>query len=47
MEVKLVKVGISVVSRLIFELKKYKLNYLFKYLKSIAESCRIIITEPT
>ena len=35
------------VSKLIFELKKYKLNYLFKYLKSVVESGSIVITEPT
>ena len=32
---------------MIFELKKYKLNYLFKYSKSMAEFGSIIITEPT
>ena len=31
------------VSRLIFELRKYKLNYLFKYSKSMVESSSIII----
>ena len=36
----------GLVSRSIFKLRKYKLNYLFKYLKSMAESGSIIITEP-
>ena len=31
---------------MIFELKKCKLNYLFKYSKSVAEFGSIIITEP-
>jgi hypothetical protein len=31
------------VSRLIFELRKYKLNYLFKYSKSMVESSSIVI----
>ena len=35
------------VSKLIFELRKYKLNYLFKYFKSMAESSSIVIKEPT
>ena len=35
------------VSRSIFEVREYKLNYLFKYLKSMAESGSIVITEPT
>ena len=38
---------LRLVSKLIFELKKYKLNYLFKYSKSMAESVSIIIMEPT
>jgi hypothetical protein len=35
------------VSKLIFELRKYKLNYLFKYSKSVVESGSIVIMEPT
>ena len=35
------------VSKLIFELRKYKLNYLFKYSKSVVESSSIVITEHT
>ena len=35
------------VSKLIFELRKYKLNYLFKYSKFVVESGSIVITEPT
>ena len=42
-EVKLVKWD----TKSIFELRKYKLNYFFKYSKSMAESCSIIITVPT
>ena len=34
-------------SKLIFELRKYKLNYLFKYSKSMVESGSIIIMLPT
>ena len=43
MEVKLVKW----VSKPIFKLRKYKLNYLFKYSKSVAESGSIVIMVPT
>ena len=32
---------------LIFKLRKYKLNYLFKYSQSVVESSSIIITKPT
>ena len=32
------------VSKLVFELRKYKLNYLFKYSKSVVESSSIIPT---
>ena len=32
---------------LIFELRKYNLNYQFKYLKSVAESGGIVITVST
>jgi hypothetical protein len=35
------------VTKSIFELSQYKLNYLFKYSKSVAESSSIIITVPT
>ena len=43
-----VKVNASVkVSNSIFDLKKYKLNCLFKYSNSMAESGNIVITEPT
>ena len=35
------------VSKSIFELRKYNLNYLFKYWKSVAESGSIVITVPT
>jgi hypothetical protein len=35
------------VSRLIFELRKYRLNYLFKYSKSMVESNSIVIMVPT
>ena len=34
-------------SKLIFELEKYKLYYLFKYLKSVAESGSIVIMDCT
>ena len=34
-------------SKSIFKLRKYKLNYLFKYSKSVVESGSIIITKPT
>ena len=34
-------------SKLIFELKKYKINYLFKYSKSVAESGSIVIMKLT
>ena len=34
-------------SKLIFELRKYKLYYLFKYSKSVVESSSIVITEHT
>ena len=33
------------VSKSIFELKNYNLNYWFKYWKSVVESGQIIITE--
>ena len=34
-------------SKLIFELRKYKLYYLFKYSKSVVESGNIVITDHT
>ena len=44
--IKVVKVGSSW-SRLIFELRKYNINYLFKYWKSVAESGSIVIMVPS
>ena len=35
------------VSKSIFELRKYNLNYWFKYWKSVAESGQIVIMECT
>ena len=38
---------VSIVVKVDIQTKEYNLNYLFKYLKSVAESGSIVITVPT